>query len=449
MRHTTALIALLAAGVPMQAYAQAIGPNTVIIFDDPSPEEEKLKEEAIARLPLIGQEMVVLEGQADAALKACDKSTVQSVLREMRTLGDEYYSQYENQFIGEQAPTAPDFNPAMAMHEIADGVAYELEKTCGAKERNADSGVDVYVTGAFGQTNFGTTAAGIGFQSTGPGTETFAATMPTKIDAFSVKTGFDFPLSEAANIFGSYGYSEGDGRQDFDIVAGGPVDVGFVYGEFSPSGSTGLNVGNRGVSGFTEIAHRLHELKMGVGTNIGESNEFGAAAAVFVNLMFNDVQTTSQAQSTVFGSVLEQTRDQGTSNNYYGLGGKLSFKQGIGPGVALNGAVTGGIYYRDSDLRSTEWNDCALCPAADQNFTIAIDDQDSGTAFAGTVSGGIEFAASERLSIDLSGFMRYLSDVGTPSNPSSGDQVLDGETTRLTTTSVYEWRAAVGARLRF
>lgn len=303
---------------------------------------------------------------------------------------------------------------------------------------------------SLGQTDFDTPQTGIGFQSTGPGTETFAATVPSRVDSFTAAAGLSYQPSGSDLTYTFYGrYSEGDARTDFDIPAGGPIDVGNVYGGRSPSDSTGLNIGNRGLTGFNSSAQKIYEAKVSISKPLNADDDFAVIGSLFFNTIIIDRDYNSQSRASVFGTTITQQRDQEVSDHLYGLGGILSGRIRIADGVDLTGSVAGGIYYRDSDMESEEVNDCALCPAADQNFTLNFDESDSGVAFAGTVSAGFEFDIKPNLKILLGADASYLSDVGQVINPSSGDQVLAGETTRLGLTDAWRWQATAGLKLSF
>ncbi|ASK89923.1 hypothetical protein [Sphingorhabdus sp. SMR4y] len=351
---------------------------------------------------------------------------------------------------GEQRELAfkPDISADSGVRPLFEEPAESYAEPQG-KPQNYGDEISVSLTGSLGSLDLGDRDSGIGFQRTAAGTETFADPATTKFDSVGFSLGVNYKLDDTVGLYGSYGYSEGDARTEFAIAAGGPVDVGFVYGETSPSGSTGLAIGNRGLTGFNLSEVSLHEFKLGLATPIADRDGFSAVAMAFANVLLFDMDFESQAQSTVFGSVLEQSRDQSVSSTYLGIGGALGVRQDIGPGVALTGSAAGGIYYRDSDLTSMEWNSCALCPAADQDFTISIDESDSGAAFAGQLSAALEFDVTAKIKFAIGADASYLSDTGKIINPSSGDQVLQGETTRLETTDAWRWRATAGLKLRF
>lgn len=308
---------------------------------------------------------------------------------------------------------------------------------------------EILVGGSLGSGDFGTSTSGIGFQSMGPGTETFADTAPTKFDTFSLAGGVTFELADHFVGGVHYSYSEGDARKDFDIPAGGVIDVGNVYGGSSPSGSTGLNIGNRGLSGFNEADFSLHEIKLSATTPISEERAFSSSATLFVNALFMDRNHTGQTNATVFGTPITQHRDQEVSDRLFGLGGLLNGRLHVAEGVNAVGSLGGAAYYRNTDMTATETNDCGLCPPADQNFTLTFEESDSGISFAGTVSAGLEFDVTPYLKFLVGADASYISDVGQIINPSSGDQVLAGETTRLGTTSAWRYRGVAGLRLRY
>lgn len=343
--------------------------------------------------------------------------------------GDEKGSLPESQRMGVYRPISP--NPGQLSPE---------------QERFA---INLKFGGSLGETDFGNGQTGIGFQTTGPGTEIFADTSPSRFDSAGLQVGVEFPVSDKATIGLNYGYSEGDARKDFDIPAGGAIDVGNVYGDLSPSGSTGLNIGNRGLSGFNETDFKLHDIKLSATTPISDEQAFSSTATLFINALFMDRHHRGQTNATVFGTPISQRRDQEIQDRLFGLGGILNGRLRIADGVTGTGSIAGGIYYRDTDLKATEINDCGLCPPADRNFTLNFDETDSGVSFAGSVSAGLEFDITSSLKFTAGADASYLSDVGQIINPSSGDQVLAGETTRLGTTDAWRWRATAGVKLAF
>lgn len=316
-----------------------------------------------------------------------------------------------------------------------------------------DPGVEVRtwpsISGNFGQLAVGDGSTGVGFQSTGPGTETFADTAPTKFDSAGISAALQFKLSDGLSGALQYSYSEGDARSDFDIPPGGAIDVGNVYGGESPSGSTGLNIGNRGLSGFNEADFNLHEIKFSATTAIATEGGFASTATLFINALFMDRNFKGETNATVFGTPITQSRDQNVQDRLFGMGVLLNGRMPISKGVSLTGSVAGGVYYRDTDMDATEWNMCGLCPPADQNFTLTFVEGDSGASFAGSVAGGLEFDISPDLKFNIGADASYVSDLGQIINPSSGDQVLAGETTRLGTTDAWRWQATAGIKFQF
>ncbi|MEP2988433.1 MAG: Plug domain-containing protein [Parasphingorhabdus sp.] len=324
---------------------------------------------------------------------------------------------------------------------------YELEDA--SRAGGFEPNFNFFGSTSLGQTDLGNTQTGIGFKSTGPGTETFAGTAPDRVDSFSVGGTLSAKVSDTITISGYYSYSEGDARSDFDIPAGGSIDVGNVYGGFSPSGSTGLNIGNRGLSGFNESDLSLHELKFSATHPLATEGPFTSSATLFINALFMDRNYRSETNANVFGTPITQRRDQKVKDSLIGLGGILNGRLQMADGVAATGSFASGIYYRDTDMRSLELNDCGLCPPADQNFSLNFEESDSGVSFAGTIAAGLEFDVTSTMKFTIGADAGYATDLGEIFNPSSGDQVLAGETTRLGKTNVWRWRGSIGLGLDF
>ncbi len=99
-----------------------------------SPEERVLKLKAIERVPEIDLESNALFEKGRAALKICDTKTILSLLPKMRSLGDEYKNIWEDQYIGEGLPIAPDFDPKELVMELSDILSADMKRKCGVKE---------------------------------------------------------------------------------------------------------------------------------------------------------------------------------------------------------------------------------------------------------------------------------------------------------------------------
>lgn len=292
-------------------------------------------------------------------------------------------------------------------------------------------------------------ATGIGFRSEGAGTERFAGESPVKLDTTHIQLDFRMPDS-SWNYFGFYRYEWGDGQASFATPANSGIDSGFVYGALSPSGSSGLNLGDiAGLSGVIDTDYRTHMLKLGAEP---VQKDTGWSVELFAQAFWADRSLNATAQTDAYGSNFSQTRWQSLSDDYYGLGAGVRYREPFTHTGDLGFAagVSGGVYGRWSRLGSMETMDCPLCPAADRMFSINIDDSDSGIAFLGEIGGEIYYNLSVQTSLGLSASASYASSAGEVFNPSSGDQIYyDGLTTSLGHGPISSYRWTVSLRSTF
>lgn len=291
-------------------------------------------------------------------------------------------------------------------------------------------------------------ASGIGFRRAGaPGEapETFAGMTDDRIPTWTA--GAEISLS---GFFLDLFYGEGDGEGSFDIPNESGVDSGVVYGDLSPSGSSGIAT-PFGLAGMTWVDVTRYGLRGEVPLGFRQSHPKDvfkpAVYAGYTHYEF-DYRSFAGFADPSYDFSQERTQDIGESYLDLGLGGRILAP--LGKSVLLHLAAHAGGYYRDSELTSIEHNTCNFCPAEDRDFTIEIDESDSGFGFAGGASAALELRLSRSVSLMARGSADYRSKVGAVWNPNSGDQVFfDGRRTELMTEDAWTWQLGGGLLVRF
>lgn len=290
------------------------------------------------------------------------------------------------------------------------------------------------------------TQAGTGFQRPSGGAETFAGRNADTIRMHTLGLVL-FPLAYREWLISASGlYGKGDEQGEGSVPAGTGTDTGFVYGDFSPGDSTGVNIGDRGSAWTTNSEVELFNLKF----KAVQAATGPVALFLFADYLRSRRRYDSEVMAEVFGETLSQARNQELTDNLIGAGAGLQFDSGPGGGVRFGGWTSAGLFHRSSELSAWERNVCPLCGPEDADFTLRFDETDRGATWSVAAGAYLEVPLSGNVSIGLGADVAYIDEVGAVFNPSSGDQVfLDGETTRLTTTEAISSSIRVGLRARF
>ena len=314
------------------------------------------------------------------------------------------------------------------------------------------------LTGGYGRKDVPTT--GIGFRRAGaPGTapEEFAGTTLQRFTIVDGEASLSGPLGGGTRAGIDIGYGEGDSMSSFNVPAGGGVDSGIVYGDLSPSGSSGIAT-PFGVDGWTRFEANQFSVRAWLIPPIFPDRPPDQASfdiSIFAEYVRQEVDIAGFAASS--GELapgvpfaFSQERHQDVSEDYFtlGLGGLVRVPLGGQLFGHLRG--NGGLYRRNSNLVSTERNQCApFCPPDDRDFTIEIRDSHSSWGFRGYGAAAVEFMLSPNVSFVAGGSVNYWSDVAGLFNPNSGDQVFfDGLSTRLRPGDSWSWHANAGIIIR-
>jgi hypothetical protein len=289
------------------------------------------------------------------------------------------------------------------------------------------------------------TQAGTGFQRPSGGSEVFAGRNADTIRMHTLGLVL-FPLAYRQWLLsGSVLHGEGDERSEGRVPDGTNIDTGFVYGDFSPGGSTGVNIGDRGLDWVASTEAEMLNLKFkAVRAMMGPVSWF-----VFADYLNSRRQYDSAAMAEVFGETLTQMRSQRITDDLIGGGAGLQFSQRTG-GVQVGGWTSAGLFHRSSELRASEQNVCPLCGPQDADFTLNFDESDDGATWTAAAGLWLAIPVTPNVALGAGADVTYIDEVGAVFNPSSGDQVfVDGLSTRLTTTDALSYNFRVGLRVAF
>lgn len=294
------------------------------------------------------------------------------------------------------------------------------------------------------------TSTGIGFQRPSGGPEKFASRSHDDMELLAFGLIFFGDLGEDWVLDVAMQYAFGEDEDEGFVEDGTGIDTGFVYGDFSPGGSTGVNIGDRGL----EWASDVDVTSFNVEAKLARRTEGPATWFVYGDYLHleRDHNAWALGQVVFPGSTfnLAQERRQTVTDNLIGAGAGLQFGARPTPWLNLGGWVSGGVFYRWSELDSRERNVCGLCGPADADFTLDLDDEDDGMTWAAAVGLYGEIPLGDRASIGLGVDASYIDEVARVYNPSSGnDLFVDGKHTALFSDSMLTWGVRLGVKFRF
>lgn len=287
---------------------------------------------------------------------------------------------------------------------------------------------------------------GIGFQRTGGGGERFAGVGPGRAPIQSLGVQF-YPYQWDRWTFAlGLSYGSGDEQTSGQILGGGTIDTGFVYGGLSPNGSSGVFIGNRTLDWRLGTEVRLINLKgKAVYDTGGPFSPF-----LFVDFFNNQRTYTGWASAEVFGSTLSQSREQEIDESMFGAGVGLQFDRTLGNGVRYGGWTSAGVFRRETQLNAWEMNVCPLCSPMDRDFRLQFDEEDDGTSITGAIGAYLAWPLTDTVKVGVGADAVWIDEVGGVFNPNSGDQVFfDGLQTGLTTGKADMWNIRIGLSARF
>lgn len=267
-------------------------------------------------------------------------------------------------------------------------------------------------------------------------------------------------LPNAGRFSVSYGEGSTSNRTDLPVSTNGGSQ-GTVNTDNAPSGSTG-GAANRGLNVTTET----------------EVSEFGAdfrypflrgprrepeerrypygpitvsAGYVEVSADYRDREHSGVVDipGVPAGTppVIRQVLDQQVTELELGVSVGFEFLVPISDDARITLGVQGGVKYYDYNLDSLQTNTQLVGGPQDLNFTLEIEDDETGISYHGDAIAELSFDLSRSLQFFVQGQVSYDSARAQINNPFSGTFVQNGGTTFLGTDDAVDFATVFGFRI--
>ena len=338
--------------------------------------------------------------------------------------------------------------------DFVDVQRIEVESRTGAAgcwPEEATGGVINIITRAGyagGRTDYRTANHGIGFRSTGS-TEVLAGIADGRfyVDGYGIDLIMQRRFSNNWQLLANYTVLKGDSTALFSVPSGDGQNEGFVYDDFSPSGSTGINLGDNGLTGWNNARARTREVSIDFKRDVSNGFFLGTQA----RYQWNSFDTDSFASTEVFGFTFSQHRVQFFDRDLYDISLQAGWQAPDNSPFDFTIGAFAGIGGTNADLQVTTQNTCPLCPAADQNFTQNIFDEYDATHFRYGITGSISVDIVPDVGLFADGTWERVTNQPFVFNPGSGnDLFLDNRGTGLENDFVMSPRTfRLGVRFRF
>ncbi len=390
-------------------------------------------------------------GDLDAAFRDCDVARFNAARERLLAIYD--------RFIAEETD---DEQIARLSRERAD-IARRIPPVCNPDETILeDIGFDVVTTVYAGVGEIGVPGTPTGVVLTGPpgtGSETAAVTSADELDVFVIGGGLSFPLGGIRTGIGLE-YLGGEAvRRTFDIPPDSHDGVGFAFGR--DEGSTGLLLGSyAGVSGESAVDVRQLNLRTYVTPQLlpREAVPLPRDRVYFSYSFFAeyshratdyDSRVASSGDLSGFVYDLSQERHQEIREDRLAIGVEGAMRVPLARSIVLDLRATGAVARRWAELESIEVNRCNVCAPALQNVRIAVSDSSDGWALHGSIAADLSFRVSDSISLALSGAFEQRTNVAGVFNPTTGDDVLAGDTTSFVLSDKFARQVAVKVIMSF
>ncbi len=224
-----------------------------------------------------------------------------------------------------------------------------------------------------------------------------------------------------------FGYTDVDGSSEAQVAPGGEV-LGIVYNDNSPSGSTGLNLGANGMGVLTETDYNEVRIEFIRATfpgirdaaNLFSNTEFGAGVRL------SNTEHRAEVTTPTFSDIRSDSVQKINEKLLYLVGNStfelISQDNNSDIGLSVTPRVEAG--YRTASLDSSQRNICGLCGPADRDFTINIEDKDSGVYVGANIEAKAEVKVSENTRIGVRASAWWRNKSAQIINPETGDDLF-------------------------
>jgi len=311
------------------------------------------------------------------------------------------------------------------------------------------------LVGSFSRQSAELPQAGYGFRSTGTG-EIYAGQSDNQLDGYRAEGTYDLykdaqmayrghisdDLRKRMSI--TVAYEDVDGTA-VSQVENGTDNTGIVYHDRAPNGSTGVAIGNRGLDIIVESERKKFDAKY----KWFFTNESNINVYTGIEGSFSDTTHDAQISTPTFSDIRSDIRQE-IDNDYIGavLGAKTDFE--VAQKLRLAAGVEASIGGLFAGLDSLQTNQCGLCAADEQSFTINIEDNQTKAAFALSAELLLTYSLGNNIEMGLKGSAEWRNKEGYPRNPESGDDLfIDNNPTHLEFDDVVDYGFGVSISKRW
>jgi hypothetical protein len=257
-----------------------------------------------------------------------------------------------------------------------------------------------------------------------------------QLNTYGIRATLNFP----AGPFGAFvdgSYSEASSKTaSFAVEPDSTAGVGFAFGR-ETDGSTGIVLGSfAGETGSIRTDLDDFSIRGGIQIPLTPGDEGGIGVFVAPFFQYEHRNTQYDSQVTITGSTPEfpfdigQERHQQVAEDHWNPGVALSLDWFAGRGVYVGIGGTAGIDFLHSSLDSVERNRCDVCSGELEDFTLETHQTDNTVRFRGGLDATLGISLSDNVRLTVGGSLDFVPTRGVE-NPVTGDDVLDGKTTRL------------------
>lgn len=240
-----------------------------------------------------------------------------------------------------------------------------------------------------------------------------------------------------------FDYSQGDDQSSATEPAGGNTVANTYHVNNPINGSTGVGLGATGADASSKLDYSEHSFRGKLEADFPLTDGVtltGGASAIYSGSW----QTASGSFQSLGFAGVSSTNDQELDDHYYGAGlnSRLTFGMPNGFSIFAGGGID--LLYRDATLWSAQHNLCDVCPAAEQNFTSEVEDNDSGMTYGLNLETGVTMKLNG-WDIGVGAGLDFIgarTDLKNRENPSQPETHLDEK-------AALDWRFSFGARIHF
>ena len=225
-----------------------------------------------------------------------------------------------------------------------------------------------------------------------------------------------------------FNYANGNASSQASEPYGG-MDVGIVFSDFGPSSSTGLNLSNVGLDGWTRTSAHSMTFMAKAFYDLCDDEDDDLYWDGFFGFSYQDigVRQWGYVESPYYGSsIYSETRQRLGENRYgfmAGVHGTYMPDRMHMPGFSLETFGSLELLVHDASLTSMQDNECSLCGSG-YPFMVNIHDDHNSFGVGLRAGIGASQQVSENIRIGVVGDLHYVSNAASVFNPQTGDDLF-------------------------